>query len=182
MPVLLPPAPLRGDRVLLRPFAVTDREALLRLHSDPKALRYWSHAPWTELAQADALLQRDAAGSSHGIRLAIELDGVVVGSVSLFAWSESNRRAELGYLLDPAWWGRGLAREAVSLVLDHGFGTVGLHRVEADTDPRNTGSIRLLEGLGFRREGLLRERWIVNDEITDSAMFGLLASEWRSGS
>lgn len=180
MPVLLPPSPLRGARVVLRPFVATDREALLRLHGDPKAMRYWSHAPWTELSQADELLARDAAGAGTGIRLAIELEGVVVGSVSLFAWSESNRRAELGYLLDTTWWGRGLAREAVTLVLDHAFDTLGLHRVEADTDPRNTGSIRLLEGLGFRREGLLRERWIVDGEVTDSAIFGLLASEWRA--
>ena len=180
MSALLPLAQLRGPRVRLRPFGAADRHALLRLHADPRALRYWSHGPWTDVAQADALLRRDAEGAASGVRLAVEHQGTVVGSVSLFAWSESNRRAELGYLLDPTWWGRGLAREAVTLALDHVFGTVGAHRMEADTDPRNTGSVRLLEALGFRREGLLRERWIVEGEVSDSALYGLLAREWTA--
>jgi RimJ/RimL family protein N-acetyltransferase len=64
--------------------------------------------------------------------------------------------------------------EAAHAVIDHGFNTVGLRRLEADIDPRNLGSAKLLERLGFVREGLLRERWVVGDEISDSALYGLL--------
>jgi ribosomal-protein-alanine N-acetyltransferase len=64
------------------------------------------------------------------------------------------------------------------LALAHAFGPLGLRRVEADVDPRNAASCRLLERLGFRREGLLRERWRVNGETCDSALFGLLAREF----
>ena len=73
---------------------------------------------------------------------------------------------------------RGLAAEAVSLMLDWSFRTLALHRVEADIDPRNDGSRRLLERLGFNSEGLLRERYFVGDEISDTELFGLLASDW----
>jgi RimJ/RimL family protein N-acetyltransferase len=71
--------------------------------------------------------------------------------------------------------------EALVAVVDYAFGPLGLRRLEADTDPRNLASQRALERLGFTREGLLRERWQVGDEISDTALFGLLAREWVAG-
>jgi RimJ/RimL family protein N-acetyltransferase len=69
--------------------------------------------------------------------------------------------------------------EAVSAVLDYAFGTLGLHRIEADSDPRNDASMALLERLGFQREGFQRERYFDLGEIQDAVLFGLLAREWR---
>ena len=71
-------------------------------------------------------------------------------------------------------WGRGLATEAGRAVVDHAFDVLGLNRLEADVDPRNVSSARVLERLRFRQEGLLRERRIVASEISDSALYGLL--------
>jgi RimJ/RimL family protein N-acetyltransferase len=68
-------------------------------------------------------------------------------------------RAEIGYSLDPKFQGQGLASEALRLALAHAFDTLRYRRVEADVDPRNVPSCRLLERLGFRLEGLLRARW-----------------------
>ena len=68
--------------------------------------------------------------------------------------------------------------EALSGLLDYGFTELDLNRIEADTDARNERSARLLERLGFLKEGLFRERCIVNDEISDSAMYGLLRRDW----
>ncbi len=76
-------------------------------------------------------------------------------------------------------WGQGFAQEALHAVLDYAFGPLHLHRVETDIDPRNTASVRVVTRLGFRQEGLLRERWIVDGETSDSLMMGLLAHEWR---
>lgn len=69
--------------------------------------------------------------------------------------------------------------EALRCFVDHLFSAVALHRLEADIDPRNAASARSLGRLGFQREGLLRERWIVANEVSDSALYGLLASDWR---
>ena len=68
--------------------------------------------------------------------------------------------------------------EALLALLDCGFGMLDLNRVEADIDPRNTGSQRSLDRLGFQREGLLRERWIVSGEVSDTALHGLLRRDW----
>ena len=69
--------------------------------------------------------------------------------------------------------------EALVALLDHAFNELRLHRLEADIDPRNESSAKSLERLGFVREGHLRERWIVGDEVSDSALYGLLASQWH---
>ena len=88
-------------------------------------------------------------------------------------------RAEIGYCLRSAHWGRGYMGEALSALIDHAFGVLKLRRLEADVDPNNAGSLRILDRMGFQREGLLRERWNVGGEIQDSALLGLLAREWR---
>ena len=69
-------------------------------------------------------------------------------------------------------------REALTALLDYAFDVMKLHRMEADVDPDNEPSIRALEKLGFRREGLMRERWIVDGNVADTLFLGLLAREW----
>lgn len=103
----------------------------------------------------------------------------VIGTCTLFRFDGRHRRAEVGYSLRSDFWGLGLAREAVSVVLDWAFRTLHLHRIEADIDPRNDGSRRILERLGFVSEGLLRERFFIGEDATDSEIFGLLAEDWR---
>ena len=89
------------------------------------------------------------------------------------------QRAEIGFGLQSAYWGKGYMSEAARAVVDCGFDVLRLHRIEADIDPRNRASARVLEKLGFVREGLLRERWIVDGEISDSAIYGLLRTDRR---
>ena len=85
----------------------------------------------------------------------------------------------IGYALAARAWGNGYATEGLRLAIAHAFGPIGLERLEADIDPRNDASCRLVERVGFRREGLLRQRWRVADEVTDSAIYGLLRAEYR---
>jgi ribosomal-protein-alanine N-acetyltransferase len=104
-------------------------------------------------------------------------DDGVIGTCTLFRIDPRHRHAEIGYALRSDHWGQGLAHEAVNLMLDWAFRRFDLQRVEADIDPRNEGSRRLLLRLGFASEGVLRQRFFVGDVVTDSEMFGLLAGE-----
>jgi RimJ/RimL family protein N-acetyltransferase len=181
MPLPTTPPTLQGARLSLRALDPRDVHALFEIHADPDVMRYWSTAPWTEPAQAEALLASDRAAAGTHLRWGVaDPEDRVVGTVSLFRHHEESRRMELGYVLGRSAQGRGWATEAVGLALDWGFGAFGLHRVEADTDPRNARSCRLLERLGFTREGVLRERWIVAGEVSDTALYGILAREWRA--
>ena len=175
---------LATERLLLRTLEERDLEGLLSFFTDPVAMRYWSTPPLTDLAQVRAILDRNRAGFAQRTALSWAIahrdDDSLVGTCTLFRLDEQNRRAEVGYALIRARWGQGLMHEALTAVLDLAFGPMRLHRVEADIDPRNTASIRALERLGFAREGLLRERWQVGGEITDSLIMGLLRGEWRA--
>jgi len=179
----LPAAPrLVGGRLALRPPREGDIDALHALFSDPAVMRYWSRPPLADRAEAEAMHRRFETGfaTREALTWAIATpDDALVGTCTLFRFEPRHRRAEIGYALRSDLWGRGLAREALTLLLDWAFPALRLHRIEADVDPRNDGSRQLLLRLGFRSEGVLRERYFVGDEVSDTELFGLLASEWR---
>ncbi|MES2956983.1 MAG: GNAT family N-acetyltransferase [Pseudomonadota bacterium] len=174
---------LRTKRLHLRPLREADAASLHAIFSDPRVMRYWSTPPWTSSAQAQAFIARDLEAMRTGdyLRLGLERvnDGRLIGQCTLFDFVQPSRRAEVGYALLADAWGQGWMHEALCALLEHGFGALQLKRVEADIDPRNAASARSLERLGFMREGLLRERWIVDGEVSDTALYGLLARDWR---
>jgi RimJ/RimL family protein N-acetyltransferase len=173
---------LPAGRLILRPLQTGDAEALFTIFSDAETMRYWSSAPWTAIGQATALITSAQLGHEDGssLRLGLEIaaSGQLIGTCTLYNLSSSNRRCEVGYILGRAHWGHGYMAEAMSALLAHAFGALDLNRVEADVDPRNEASARLLERLGFKKEGFMRERWIVNGEICDTDYYGLLRAGW----
>ena len=174
---------LDAPRLRLRWLTAGDVDALFAVFSDPTMMRYWSTPPMKERAEAEALLAKihrhfaDKFGFQWGIER--KSDGRILGTCTLFNVHAANMRAELGYCLASDHWKQGYMREALTALIDHAFGPMKLRRLEADVDPRNANSMRILDKLGFRQEGLLRERWNVGGEIQDSAFLGLLAHEWN---
>ena len=173
---------LSTSRLRLRALDDRDAEALFAVSGDPEVARFLSRPAWSRVDQAREKIARDREAMRKGeyVQLGIERveDGRVLGDCCLFKFMAGQRRAEIGYSLRRDAWGHGYAHEATGALIGWGFGELGLHRIEADIDPRNTASARVLERHGFQREGLLRERWIVNGELSDSAIYGLLAPEW----
>ncbi len=173
---------LQTARLLLRPLGTADAPALLAIFSDPVVMRYWSSPPWASIDEAHAMVARDQKAMATGeyLRLGVvQADtGTLIGTCTLFSIDTACRRAEVGYSLAQSAWGHGFMHEALRALLDYGFSEMQLNRVEADIDPRNSASARSLDRLGFTREGFLRERWIVNGEVSDTALYGLLRREW----
>ena len=173
---------LQARRLSLRPLTSNDVPDLYEIFSDPEVTRYWSSPPYTEMAQAEALLAEIEESFLQrtlfqwGVER--EADGKVVGTVTLWQLDIGNRRGESGFALGREAWGQGLMTEALGALFAFCFGVLGLHRLEADVEPANERSLALLERLGFRREGVLRERWFTYGEWQDSVMLGLLAEEW----
>jgi len=178
--------PIPTERLVLRPYRESDAQAVFGLFSDPKVMRYMSTPPWTAVQRARDVIARDIAAIDKGetLSLAIERtgDARLIGQCVLYQFSETCRRAEIGYSLVSSAWGNGYMHEALCALIDYGFGRLDLNRIEADIDPRNEASARSLDRLGFVREGLLRERWIVGGEVSDSLLYGLLRSDWRKRS
>jgi RimJ/RimL family protein N-acetyltransferase len=174
---------LEADRVTLRPLCADDVYALFGFFSDREVARYWSRPPMTHLTQARALLRqiREGYRSGETVQFGIERndDKVLLGTCTLFHIHAQSRRAEVGYALGYPYWGQGYMHEALQRLLRFAFEELDLIRLEADIDPRNEASKRTLLRLGFVKEGYMRERWIVADAVSDSAVFGLLRREWR---
>lgn len=167
---------LQGDRVVVRPLAASDIPAVLAYRNDPEVARYqgWP-LPFTA-GQAAELTHTGNLGDPGWVQRGIQLvGGPLVGDVGVRA---VDGQAELGITVAPGSQGRGYATEALGLVLDHLFGTLGLHRVFADVDPRNRAVLKLLSGLGFRYEGTRVAAFPGREGWTDSGELGLLATEW----
>jgi RimJ/RimL family protein N-acetyltransferase len=178
----LPTPTLPTDRLRLRPFGDADADALFALHSNAHVLRYWDSPPWSERSRAERFIAgcRTMAEEGTGARVAIDRasDGEFIGWCSLSQWNPDYRSASLGYCFTEAAWGHGYATEAARAVLRWAFDTLDLNRVQAEADTRNIASARVLEKLGFVREGTLREDCVVNGDVSDSWVYGLLRREW----
>ncbi|MFO0617170.1 MAG: GNAT family N-acetyltransferase [Polyangiaceae bacterium] len=173
---------LEGARVRLRPLRREDRGAVFALYCDKDAVRYGFSPKMDTLDDADELIDR-----THRLALSREVfhwgaalteTDEIVGHATLFHLEKEHRRAEVGYSVVRHLWGRGIGAAAVTVLVRFAFGALDLRRLEADVDPRNTGSLRLVEKLGFVREGYMRERWELQGEIQDAVYFGLLRREW----
>ena len=178
------PAPIDTARLRLRHLTAHDAAALFSIFSDAAVTRYWSTPPWQALAEADASIADSLAsyaGNEH-LRLAIALrdSDALIGVISLRRIDHANRRADIGYALAPAHWRAGYLSEAMEAFIDHAFGALDLNRIEADIDPRNEASARLLQKMAFRREGHMPERWIVAGEVCDTDFYGLLRRHWEA--
>ncbi|MGO4255034.1 GNAT family N-acetyltransferase [Marmoricola sp. RAF53] len=175
---------LSTERLLLRPVADTDADALFALHSDAHVLRYWDSPPWTEPQRAQRFIaaSRQLAADGSGVRVVVDRadDGAFLGWCVLSRWTPAYRSAALGYCFTQAGWGHGYATEAAKALLQWGFDSLDLNRVQAETDTRNTASARVLEKLGFVREGTLREDCVVDGDVSDSRVYGLLRREWNA--
>jgi ribosomal-protein-alanine N-acetyltransferase len=162
-----------------------DVDSLYAIFSDPEVTRYWNTPPWKDRQAATRLLTeiRNAFKNRQSIDwgIARQTDNKLVGTVTLFHLESNNYRAEIGFALGRAYWGNGYAQETLQALLAYAFHELGLHRIEADVEPRNAASIKLLRRLGFREEGYLRERWLVNGEVQNSLLYGLLRKEWNGG-
>ncbi|TCO37689.1 GNAT family N-acetyltransferase [Dokdonella fugitiva] len=174
---------LQGKHVRLRALATRDADGLFALHSDAQVMRWWSFPAWTERAQAVGHIER--MRRERRVRefypwvATLPGDDALVGTCSLFGVDREHKRGVIGYALLPAYWGRGLAGRMLQLALGHAFDGLGLERIEADIDPDNLASCRVVERAGFVREGYLRERWRVGGGVQDTALYGLLRREWR---
>jgi RimJ/RimL family protein N-acetyltransferase len=168
---------LRTERLLLRQARPADLAAIHAILADPRATAFWSTPPHRDLEQSRAWLRKMiGTAADEGEEFIVEHDGRVIGKVGLY------RFPEIGFIFDPAYWGRGMATEAIRPVLDRAFTVHRLAAVEADVDPRNQASIRLLARLGFKETGRKQRTWLVGEKWCDSVYLRLDRPSWQTGS
>jgi [ribosomal protein S5]-alanine N-acetyltransferase len=175
---------LTTKRLVLREFEKEDWQAVLAYQSNPLYLRYY---PWTHRTEQDAqamvqqfLAQREEAPRMK-FQLAITLapEGQLIGNAGIRMKTLDDREADIGYELDPLYWGYGYATEVANRLLIYGFRELGLHRISAWCIAENTASAHVLEKVGMQQEGRLRENRWMKDRWWDTLLYGILEHEWQ---
>ena len=175
--------PLVTERLILRDFEPDDWRALYAAESDPETVRHLPREPLTEPQSRDYIaycLERARLKPRRLFELAVVLrdEGLVIGRCGLLA-SEAED-ASFWYVLDAGRRGAGLMSEAVTALIDFGFGDLGLRRLWADIDPRNHASVRVAERLGLRREAHFQENVLIKGEWCGTLIYAILNREWTA--
>ncbi|MGD3110097.1 GNAT family N-acetyltransferase [Streptomyces sp. YGL11-2] len=181
-----PDYPLRTERLDLRPVRHDDFAAIHAYQRLPEVCRYLYWGPLDEAGSRASVAAKAArstlreSGDVLQIAVVLRETGTLVGDLTFVYTSREHRQGGIGYVFHPDHAGRGYATEASRALLKLGFEDLRLHRIQAELDGRNTASAKLLERLGMRREGHLRENEFLDGEWSDEVVYAMLAREWRA--
>jgi ribosomal-protein-alanine N-acetyltransferase len=173
---------LTSRRLRLRQFRDEDTDAMHQCFANPEAMRFWNHPVHTKRIETERAVRRFVDCTPSYYRFWAVADAKTdrcLGMVNYHAGHIRSKRVAIGYIVDPAHHRKGIATEAVAAMLDFCFGELGIHRVQAFIHPDNTASCKLVEKLGFRCEGLLRDHLRVSGVWRDDTLFALLKTDRR---
>lgn len=177
------PPRLEAGRLVLRPFGPDDADDVARLAGALEIASTTLHIPhpYTREMAAGWIAGHGAqfdAGAAAVFAMTLRASGTLIGAVGLTIDGD-HRRAEVGYWVGTAWWGRGFGTEAVGAVLRYAFEDLDLHRVHAVHFTRNPASGRIMQKVGMTYEGTLRQHILKWDTFEDVALYGILREDWR---
>jgi [ribosomal protein S5]-alanine N-acetyltransferase len=172
---------IKTERLLLRQINNEDVNEIFVLRSDERVMRYIDKSPAQSLDDAYefltriAELEKNTEAVTWGIALRDEPH--LIGTICLWNIQKEHYRAEVGYNLLPDYWGKGIMQESIKEVIDYGFNAMKLHSIEANVNPDNAASIRLLERNKFKREAYYKENFYFNGKFLDTAIYSLLITD-----
>lgn len=177
--------PLHTERLVIRRLTEGDMVGLLALRSDPELQRYQSWEAMDEAAVQQFITNAATAepgvpGEWFQFAVALRTSDELIGDCGLHLLAEDPRQGEFGYTFSRAFQGQGLAQEAMEAILTYTFASLNVHRMAAITDVRNSGSIKLLERLHFRREGRTQQAFWNKGEWVDEYLYGMTAARWKT--
>jgi RimJ/RimL family protein N-acetyltransferase len=177
--------PMETERLTIRALQPDDAADIHAIYVDPEVSRYLYTDPLDLEASRRYAAERGdpvIAKDGDGVNLAavLRVTGQVVATLFVHLISTAHSQGEIGYVVAPAYAGRGRASEGGAAMLAIGFDRWGLHRMIGRCDARNVASATVLRKLGMREEARFRENEWVKGEWTDEQVFAILAEEWKS--
>ena len=173
---------LSTERLILRKMAKKDAETLFKIWSDDEVTKYMNMNSFANIEQATYMINflNNLFKNKEGIRWAIirKEDNTLIGTCGFNTWIKRSSRGEIGYELGQEYWGKGYTTEALKEVIRFGFEETLLNRIEAYVVPEASRSVNVLEKLGFRKEGTLREYGYWNNRYWSEHIYAILRKEW----
>ena len=170
---------LSTARLQLRELIPDDAKEIFFLRSDKEVLKYLDKEPAKSVDEAKEFIERikNDQVNNDGILWGITLkdNPAIIGSIGYWRMQKEHYRAEIGYLLNPLFQGKGIMNEAMQGILKYGFEIMKLHSVEANVNPANKASMKLLEKNGFVKEAYLRENYYFDGKFLDSVIYSLIS-------
>ena len=167
------------ERLIIRKLRLTDCHDLLEIYSDPEVVKTWGMNPLTLKSEVTEIVSNANTDFSEGKSVTlgiVEMEtNKLIGLLLMFNLNEPSNRAEVGYALNQSYWGMGYMQEAFSSFTDYLLHDLALRRLEADINPINVASAKVLLNSGFQKEGLLRSRWEFDGVVNDGEIYGLLS-------
>jgi ribosomal-protein-alanine N-acetyltransferase len=169
---------IETQRMILRQVRITDVDEIYQLRNDTQTVEFTARPPFESKKEAVELIEKMLASyaSSDGLSWSITIKGEdkVIGGVGFWRFEREHFRAEIGYSLLPAYWNLGYMSEAILPVIDFGFEHVGIHSIEANLNPHNIASEKILLKAGFVKEGYFKENYYFNGKFDDTLTYGLV--------
>lgn len=174
---------IKTKNLTLRPFLITDIDDIHEYCSDLSNVQYMDWGPNSYeqsqkfLLEMTAISHSNATQKNYNFAIALNSSGKVIGSCSLWIKSEAHRHGGLGYILNKQFWRKGFGTELTSALLKLGFEDLKLHKISATCFQDNQASKKLLEKVGFKQEGFLRDDIFIREEWHDSLLFSILEDD-----
>ncbi|MBS1551451.1 MAG: GNAT family N-acetyltransferase [Bacteroidetes bacterium] len=169
---------LETDRLILKELSLNDAEDIFEIYSNEEVMKYFGKNTYKDLSEAELMIEMciRAFKNKEGIRWGIVFknSGELIGSAGIWRIIEKHLRGEIGYDLKITHWNKGIMTEALRAVTEFGFSKMNLHSLEANIDPDNAASRRLLGKIGFSKEGYFRESYFHEGKFMDSEIYSML--------
>ncbi len=170
---------LKTERLLLRSIVPGDAPELFFLRTDVQVLRFLDRDPMGSLDETNTFIEKilDSQHKNESILWVIclkEDPGTMIGTVGYWRVTKEHYRAEIGYLLHPRFWNKGIMKEAVKAAVQYAFTQTEIHSIEANINPANAPSASLLKSCGFEQEAYFKENYYYNGSFGDSMIFSLI--------
>jgi ribosomal-protein-alanine N-acetyltransferase len=174
---------LESERLIFREFHKDDSSSLFMIRSNERAIQFMDTIRHVKIEESEILISNIISSylGKTGITWAVieKFTGEFIGYIGFWRLIREHCRAEIGYALMPEYWGRGYMSEALHMILEFGFNVMKVHSVEANVNPFNERSIRVLEKTGFKREAWFRENFLFNNQFLDSFIYSILETDFK---
>ncbi|KLT66341.1 GNAT family N-acetyltransferase [Pedobacter sp. BMA] len=170
---------LETDRLILREHAISDARLLFEMRTNEMVMKYIDRERPKDIMEVKTFITAFNDGFESGDNLAWVIalkdkPDEMIGSIGYWRTDFANHRAEIGYMLHPDYWRKGIISEALKCAIDFGFEEMNLHTMKANINVENDASRQMLIKHGFKREALFRQDYYFRGQFLDSEIYGLI--------